>query len=119
MLMLYDCAHQNGGTLIAALDGEITQAECEFLIEILTKNVIGSLIEEGVPPDTQVAHRHGWISDTHSDAGIVYTNNGDYIIVIMMYNRDWLEWAVSSPLIADISQATYNYFNFDEPYLSN
>jgi hypothetical protein len=28
-----------------------------------------------------------------------------------------LEWEISSPLLADISRATYNYFNFDNPYL--
>lgn len=118
-LMLYDCANKGGGTLVAVFNGDVSQSECEFILSIMQKNRIGSLIEEGIPPETPIAHRHGWISDTHADAGIVYSENGDYIIVIMLYNRDWLEWSVSSPLIADISQATYNYFNFDNPFLTN
>ena len=117
MTMLYYCAEFNGGALIAAYEGDITQAECQAILDVLDQNFIGSLIEEGVPPDTRVAHKHGWISDTHGDAGIVYTPNGDYVIVQYMYQSNWLEWAESSPLMADISRATYNYFNFDSPYL--
>ena len=61
-------------------------------------------------------HRHGWIDDTHGDAGIVIGPNGSYVIVEIMYKPNWLEWEISSPLIANISQATYNFFNFDSPF---
>ncbi len=119
LTMLYYCAEFNGGALIAAYNGEITQEECQAILDILDQNFIGSLIEEGVPPDTPVMHKHGWISDTHGDAGVVYTENGNYVIVQYLHQDNWLEWAVSSPLMADISRATYNYFNFDEPYLGS
>ena len=115
--MLYYCAENQGGALIAAFGGDILPAECGAVLDVLSQNFIGSLIEEGVPPDTRVAHKHGWISDTHGDAGIVYTNNGDYILVMLMHQPNWLEWEVSSPLMADVARATYNYFNFDTPYL--
>ncbi len=117
MAMIYYCAETGGGTLIAAFNNEITQEECQLLIDIMSQNFIGSLIEEGVPNETSVAHKHGWISDTHGDAGVVYTPNGDYVIVMFLHQTEWLEWAESSPLMADISRATYNYFNFDTPYL--
>lgn len=117
LTMLYYCAEFNGGALIAAFEGQITQQECQSIIDIMGQNFIGSLIEEGVPAETRVAHKHGWISDTHGDAGIVYTPNGNYVIIQYMHQANWLEWAVSSPLMADISRATYNYFNFDTPYL--
>jgi beta-lactamase class A len=83
----------------------------------MVQNQIDSLIEEGVPPGTAVAHRHGWISDTHADAAIIYSPGGNYVIVQMLYKPNWLEWEVSSPLLANLSRATYNYFNFDNPYL--
>jgi hypothetical protein len=35
-----------------------------------------------------------------------------------MFKPEWLEWEISSPLLAGISRATYNYFNFDNPYLA-
>ncbi|MCP5100749.1 MAG: serine hydrolase [Chloroflexi bacterium] len=119
MSMIYYCAEGNGGALQAAFGEQITQAECQTMLAFMSQNKIGSLIEEGVPPDINVAHRHGWISDTHADAGIVYTPAANYVIVQILYKPDWLEWELSSPLLADISRATYNYFNFDNPYLSD
>ncbi len=115
--MIYDCALTGGGTLKAVYGSNFTQSECLYILETLAQNKIGSLLEEGIPPETTLAHKHGWVSDTHADGGVVFTENGDYIIVVMMYADDWLEWTESSPLIADISRATYNYFNFDTPWL--
>jgi len=85
----------------------------------MSQNEIGSLIEEGVPPETPVAHRHGWLADTHGDAGIVFSPGGDYVIVQFLYKPDWLEWETSAPLLANMSRATYNFFNFDQPYLGD
>jgi beta-lactamase class A len=118
LAMIYYCAQDQGGALLAAFSGAITPAECRAILDTMRRNQIGSLIEEGVPPNTAVAHRHGWISDTHGDAGIVFSPGGDYVLVEFLYKPDWLEWVVSSPLLADISLATYNYFNFDHPYLN-
>jgi hypothetical protein len=117
--MIYYCAKGQGGALSALYPNQITQAECQQEVAYMADNKIGSLIEEGVPPETMVAHRHGWISDTHGDAGIVFSPGGDYVIVEFLYKPDWLEWEISSPLLADISRAVYNYFNFDNPYLSD
>lgn len=117
--MIYFCAEGMGGALTAVYPEQITQAECQQMVNVMAQNKIGSLIEEGVPPETQVAHRHGWIRDTHGDAGIVYSEGGDYIIVQILYQFDLLEWPVSAPLLAEISRATYNYFNFDQPYLND
>ena len=117
--MLYYCAEGSGGTLIAVFKGDITQTECQTILAFMLQNNIGSLIEEGIPPETAVAHRHGWISDTHGDAGIVFSSGGDYVIVQFLYKPNWLEWEISSPLLANLSRATYNYFNFDNPYLAS
>lgn len=119
LAMLYRCSQGGGGALVAAYDSQVTQEECQQIVEFMELNHIGSLIEEGVPDGVPIAHKHGWISDTHGDAGIVYSPGGDYIIVTYMFKPDWLEWEISSPLLADISRATYNFFNFDEPYLSS
>lgn len=117
--MIYDCGISNGGTLKAVYGEQIGQAECLYILETLSQNKIGSLIEEGIPPNTTLAHKHGWVSDTHGDGGVVFTENGDYIIVVILYEENWLEWTISSPLVADVSRAAYNYFNFDAPWLGN
>lgn len=117
--MLYYCAEGKGGTLQAVYGDALSQTECQTILAYMRENRIGSLIEEGVPANTAVAHRHGWISDTHADAGIVFSPGGDYVIVEILYKPDWLEWETSSPLMANLSRATYNYFNFDNPYLTD
>ncbi|MEJ2749624.1 MAG: serine hydrolase, partial [Anaerolineae bacterium] len=116
--MLYYCAKGSGGAIMAAYEGAVTQSECASMLNIMQQNKIGSLIEEGVPPTTAVAHRHGWISDTHGDAAVVFSPSSDYVLVIFLYKPNWLEWEISSPLLADISRLVYNYYNFDNPYLA-
>jgi len=108
--MIYQCA-KGGGTLIAAYPDELTPEECQAMLDIMSQNRIGALIEAGVPEGTRVAHKHGWVGDSHGDAGIVFSPGGDYVLCIYLYNKDWLEWGVSTPLMARVSEATYNYFN--------
>jgi beta-lactamase class A len=117
--MIYYCAEGDGGALRALYGDSMNREKCRFLLDALKENTIGSLLEEGVPPQTTLAHKHGWVGDTHGDAGIVFSPGGDYVVVVFMHRPGWLEWEISSPLIADVSRATYNYFNYEEPYLSN
>ena len=113
---IYQCSQFGGGSLIAAFPGEITKAKCQTMVLYLTKNLLGSLIEAGVPEGTQVAHKHGWVTYfgiMHSlgDAGIVYTPGGNYVLVIFLYQKDQLVWVPASKLVGDLSQAVYNFFN--------
>ncbi|MEN8098662.1 MAG: serine hydrolase, partial [Chloroflexota bacterium] len=111
--MVYQCA-AGGGTLLAAFPDDMRSDECQLMLEMMNQNRIGSLIEAGVPAGTTVAHKHGWGPETHGDAGIVFSDGGDYILVEYMYKPVWLEWAESSPLLAEISRATYNLFNYSQ-----
>lgn len=115
--MIYYCATGEGGAIVAAFPAEDWQRECLEMLDYMERNKIGSLIEEGIPSNVTIAHRHGWTGDTHVDAGIVFSPGGDYVIVVIMYRPEWLEWELSAPLIADVSRAAYNYFNFDAPFL--
>jgi beta-lactamase class A len=108
--MIYQCSY-GGGTLMLTYPGSLTADECQQMIKWMAQNRTNNLIEAGVPEGTKVAHKHGWISDTHADAGLVFTPGGDYVLVIFLHRPQWLEWEESALLIADISTATYNYFN--------
>jgi len=110
MEMIYQCA-QGGGTLIAAYPDDLTPAECRAMLATMKANRQGEFIAAGLPEGTPVAHKHGWIDDTHADVGVVFSPGGDYVLSIILHRHGWLEWEVSSPLMADISRATYNYFN--------
>lgn len=115
--MIYYCATGEGGALPAAFPSDGWQRECLEMLDYMERNNIDSLLEDGVPAETVIAHRHGWTGNTHVDAGIVFSPGGDYVIVEVLYRPDWLEWAISAPLMGDVSRAAYNYFNFDAPYL--
>lgn len=117
---IYHCANQGGGALVAAFPGEVTQEECQTMIDYLSRNQIAVLLEAGAPDGTKIAHKHGWVSDifavirTIGDAGIVYTPGGNYVLVIFVYHPEQLIWDQASVLVADLAQAVYNYYNLPE-----
>ncbi len=115
---LYQCASTGGGTFAAVFPGQISQPECRLMISYLTKNRIAVLIEAGVPEGVQVAHKHGWLTDTAdglihtiSDAAIVYTPGGNFIFVIYLYDQEQLLFDPANALVASITQSIYNYYN--------
>ncbi len=108
--MIYQCS-QGGGALMVAYPGAFTPEECQQMLEMMSGDRTGSMIEAGLPPGTRFARKHGWAGDTHADAAIVFSPGGDFILVVYLYRPQWLEWDVSNPLITRIATATYNYFN--------
>lgn len=110
---IYLCAQSGGGSLVAAFPGQINQAACVQMIHYLQEDKLGALIQGGVPEGTIVAHKHGWDINMNqfSDAGIVYTPGGNYILTIYVYHPLQALWDIVSPLYAELSRAVYNYFN--------
>jgi beta-lactamase class A len=115
---IYQCAETGGGALVAAFPDRITSRICQQMITFLAADKIGVLIEAGVPEGTQVAHKHGWISEPSSgviqnisDVGIVYTPGGNYVLVIYAYHPVQTVWDPVSALFAQMSQAVYNFYN--------
>ncbi len=115
---IYQCAELGGGTLMAAFEGEITQSECRIMIETLNRDRIGVLLQAGLPDGTKFAHKHGWTSPPPdyvikqvADAGIVYSPGGNYVIAVFQYHPVQIVFEPDNQLLADISQAIYNYFN--------
>jgi beta-lactamase class A len=76
---IYQCAETGGGALIAAFPDKITSRICQQMIAFLAADKIGVLIEAGVPEGTQVAHKHGWISEPSSG---VIQNISDGVLCI-------------------------------------
>lgn len=118
---IYGCAKNGGSSLIAAFPAEITQSECQTMISYLSMNPVAFLIKAGTPDGTQIAHKHGWVSDVFGvinviqDAAIVFTPGGDYILVILLHHPQQLIWETASKLVADLSRAIYNYYNLPQP----
>ncbi|OGN94055.1 MAG: hypothetical protein A2Z71_11465 [Chloroflexi bacterium RBG_13_50_21] len=118
---LYQCANLNGGSLIAAFPGEITQTECQSMINYLIQDRIALLIQAGVPDGTNVAHKHGWVTDIYgvihdmSDVAIVFTPGGDFVFTFYMYHPVQIVFEPANQLVKDLSQAIYNYYNIPTP----
>lgn len=116
---IYDCARDGDGLLVETFPGEITQGECQLMIDVLSTNRIGLLIEAGLPPDAVTAHKHGWAQEldglmhSMSDAAIVFSPGGDYVLNILIYDPDRLDFDQGNRLIARLSQTVYNFFNLE------
>lgn len=114
---IYMCAEKNGGTFAALFPNQLTQTKCKQMVAYLLKNRNGVLLEAGIPEGTQIAHKHGWTIETDnlmhsvSDAGIVYTPGGNFIITIYMHDPVQLLWEPANRVVADLARAIYNYFN--------
>lgn len=113
---IYQCARTGGGPLSVVFPGEISQADCQRMNTSLINNRLPVLLTAGLPEGTSIAHKHGWVTvngiiNTIGDAGIIYSPGGDYILVVFLYHPDQLIWDPASLLIAELSNAVYNYYN--------
>jgi beta-lactamase class A len=115
---IYQCSETGGGSLVAVFPGEFTQSKCKQMINYLILNKLPNLISAGLPEGTQIAHKHGWITDPSdgllhnmTDASIVYTPGGNFVLTVYVYTQNQLLFEPGNRLFANLAQATYNYFN--------
>ncbi|MFW6063329.1 MAG: serine hydrolase [Chloroflexota bacterium] len=113
--MIYECS-QGEGLLLDVFAGEVTARECTAVLEAMQANKIEALLEEGVPDDVPLAHKHGWVGDTHGDAGIVFAGEHPYVIGVALYRTGWLEWADSTEVMARLSRLAYEHFSNPSAY---
>ena len=112
MNLIYDCAQHNSGLVSAYPAGEFNQKECAQMLEIMSVNNLERLLQGGLPEDTRISHKNGWIFDTVGDAGVVFPLNGqDYIISVFLWEQtDFQDYEKLWPLVEEISRAAWNYF---------
>lgn len=112
---IYECGYENSGPLLQNFGGAYDSRECRQMLHVMSNNTVDALLKAGVPADTRVAHKHGWIPDTHSNAAVFFTPGGDYIVVMMVFQPEWLDFSESLPTMAEISREIYNYYNPETP----
>ncbi len=112
---LYQCAYGSGGALIDNFGEAIEARECRQMLHVMSNNTVDALLKSGAPADTRVAHKHGWIPDTHGNAALFFTPGGDYVIAMMLFQPEWLNFQESLPLFAEVSRRVYNHFNPEQP----
>jgi beta-lactamase class A len=115
---MYQCGETGGGALSAVFPTTITKEICQQMIDILVQDKLGALLQAGVPEGTRIAHKHGWVTNpstgvinNFSDAAIVYSPGGNYILVVYTYHPVQILFDNANKLFGELSQAVYNYFN--------
>jgi beta-lactamase class A len=115
---MYQCAQTGGGALVAAFPDKINQDVCKQMINYLTQDNIGVLIQGDLPGGTVIAHKHGWVTDPGtgldhdwSDAAIVYTPGGNFVLTIYSFHPVQLVFDPINKLFASLARAVYNYYN--------
>lgn len=108
---LYYCALNGSGPLTSTFPGDITMTECRQMVRMMRSNHVSALIGGGLPADVPLARKYGWVDEVHGDAALVTTPGGDYVLVVMLRNKTWLDYDQSFPLIAEISRLVYNHYN--------
>jgi beta-lactamase class A len=86
-----------------------SRASCDSMLAILGRQEFNEGIPAGVPPDTRVAHKTGWIGEVvYHDAAIVYPRGGgggSYVLVVLTGGIK--EDSVAHNLVADLSRLVY------------
>jgi beta-lactamase class A len=107
-------AKEVGEAFEGIYNGEYLNKEnSEYLLELLSDITPpqNDKIPAGVPEGTRVAHKIGWWTGNYQDAGIVFGEECDYIIVIL--NRNTTVDQGRSDIVA-ISRATWEVLQGEE-----
>lgn len=89
--------------------GELGSSEnTHKMIELLKKQQLNNKLPKHLPQGVMVAHKTGEIGWFTHDAGIVYSEKGDYLIAVLSESESPQG---AEERIADISKAVFDYFN--------
>ena len=115
---IYACAQKGSGALIETFSGQISQAECQNMLELLKGNHTPMLLAAGLPDGVRFGHKHGWVVETSdglihnmADAGVVFSPGGDYVIDIYLYSPNQLVFDPINTMVAYLSMAAYHFLN--------
>lgn len=88
--------------------GELGSSEnTQRMLGLLKEQTLNNKLPKYLPSEIVLAHKTGEIDFLTHDAGIVYLNNGDYIIVVLSESPSLID---AEDVIAKISKATFDYF---------
>lgn len=124
---IYQCAYENNGALLSEFpEGSFEPRECRQMLHVMSNNNVDALLRAGVPANVRVAHKHGWVNDTHMNAGVFFTQGGNYVMVMAFHSSQvdstgerYLPFQdtfpATLPAFAEVSRTVYNYYNANAP----
>ncbi|MEL6404619.1 MAG: serine hydrolase [Chloroflexota bacterium] len=118
---IYQCGYEDGGPLIDTFGANIFEPrECRQMLHVMSSNTVDGLLRAGVPETTRVAHKHGWINDTHMNAGVFFTEGGNYAVSMALHSNRvdvtgsrYVAFPDTLPVFATTSLQIYNFYNPD------
>jgi len=78
------------------------------MLNILKRQTWNDRIPKYLPEDIEVAHKTGELFGAKHDAGIVFSKNGDYMIIVLSQTDNE---SIAAEKIAKFSGDIFNYFN--------
>ena len=87
------------------------------MVDLMLQNHEAMLLEGGLPPEARLAHKHGYVADTHADAAIVFTPEVDFVLVVFIYYEEGLARPAQPAHLCRHCHGDYNYYHMDEPYV--
>jgi beta-lactamase class A len=99
--------------------GELVSPEaCKEMLGHLKKCEDKTKLKRLLPAKVEVAHKTGSVSDTKTDAGIIYTPSGPVAICVLTTNNDdkrFVDDNAASVLIGRIAKEVYDRFALKRP----
>ncbi len=93
-------------------DGKlVSKSYSEEMIGILREQLLNDRIPKYLPATVEVAHKTGELGGNKHDAGIVFSQKGNYIIVVL---SDTSNPQKAASEIAEFSKAVYEYFQSEK-----
>ncbi len=87
----------------------VNKVNSEKMLAVLKRQRLNSKIPKYLPDELVIAHKTGELDESTHDAGIVYTPQGDYIIVVLSKSNAESRF-LAEERIANLSLDVYNYF---------
>jgi beta-lactamase class A len=103
MALLCDAIERGVGLSAAAREG---------VLDIMKRQKYADRIPAGLPENVVVAHKTGSIKGVRNDAGIVYAQNGPYVIAL--YSKGLEDERAGVNALAELSRAAWGAFGDEE-----
>ncbi len=86
----------------------ISKSVSAEMLEILKLQTFNDRLPKYLPEGTMIAHKTGELGAVKHDAGIVFSKNGDYIIILLSETNNQ---TTAAEIEANISEKVWEYFN--------
>ena len=109
----YTTAREMGTLLERIYRGEVVNGfASELMLDILKRKRSRSRLAKHLPPGWQIAHKTGLLRRSCHDASIVFSPNGDYVMVVLTGRVD--NYPTAKEFIARLGRTSFKHYRGDD-----